>query len=67
VTTAPFFRLEHRDSDTKARAGLISTDHGQIPTPIFMPVGTQGAVKAMEQRSLVEINASIILGNTYHL
>ncbi len=54
-------------TDGKARAGLLQTDHGEIETPIFMPVGTQGTVKAMEPRELVEAGAQIILGNTYHL
>ena len=54
-------------SDGSARSGLIETDHGPIETPIFMPVGTQGSVKAIEQRELDEIGAQIILGNTYHL
>lgn len=54
-------------SDGKARAGVITTDHGEIETPVFMPVGTQGSVKAIEQRELEEIGAQIILGNTYHL
>ncbi len=52
----------------KARAGLLHTDHGDIPTPIFMPVGTVGSVKAVHQRELTDdIDAKIILGNTYHL
>jgi queuine tRNA-ribosyltransferase len=59
------FRVEHTDG--LARAGSILTHHGEIPTPIFMPVGTQGAVKAVEPRELEEIGARIILGNTYHL
>jgi queuine tRNA-ribosyltransferase len=53
--------------DGKARAGLIETDHGAIETPVFMPVGTQGTVKAIEQRELIELGAQVILGNTYHL
>ena len=53
--------------DGKARAGIIETDHGLIETPIYMPVGTQGTVKATEQRELIELGAQIILGNTYHL
>lgn len=62
------FTLQHTDDKTKARTGLIETDHGRIETPIFMPVGTQGAVKAVQQRELKdEINAPVILGNTYHL
>ena len=62
------FRLEASPSGTNARAGMITTEHGQIPTPIFMPVGTVASVKAVHQRELREdINAKIILGNTYHL
>lgn len=62
------FRLLHTDDKTKARAGLITTDHGQIETPIFMPVGTVGSVKGVLQRDLKdEVKAQIILGNTYHL
>ena len=53
--------------DGRARAGIIETDHGVIETPIFMPVGTQGSVKAIEQRELLDLGAQIILGNTYHL
>jgi queuine tRNA-ribosyltransferase len=62
------FRLEHTDRDTRARAGIISTAHGEIFTPVFMPVGTAGTVKAVHQRELKEdVGAQIILGNTYHL
>jgi queuine tRNA-ribosyltransferase len=62
------FDLQHTDTGTSARAGLIQTDHGAIPTPIFMPVGTAGSVKAVTQRQLTdEVDARIILGNTYHL
>ncbi len=62
------FDLQHTDPATKARAGKITTDHGEIPTPIFMPVGTAGSVKAVHQRELEhDIDAKIILGNTYHL
>jgi queuine tRNA-ribosyltransferase len=62
------FDIQHNDPASKARAGVITTDHGQIQTPIFMPVGTAGSVKAVHQRELKEdINAQIILGNTYHL
>ncbi|HAV24039.1 MAG: tRNA guanosine(34) transglycosylase Tgt [Ignavibacteria bacterium RIFCSPLOWO2_12_FULL_56_21] len=50
-----------------ARAGILHTDHGDVPTPVFMPVGTQGSVKALAQRDLREADAHIILGNTYHL
>lgn len=62
-----FFELKCKSSDCKARAGIITTDNGQIETPVFMPVGTQGSVKAIEHRELVEIETRIILGNTYHL
>jgi queuine tRNA-ribosyltransferase len=62
------FTLQHTDSSTKARAGVITTDHGQIQTPIFMPVGTVGSVKAVTQQQLYsDVKAQIILGNTYHL
>ena len=62
------FELEHTDSATKARTGKITTDHGEILTPIFMPVGTAGSVKAVTQQQLEkEVKAQIILGNTYHL
>lgn len=62
------FSLLQKDKDTKARAGLLVTSHGEIPTPIFMPVGTAGSVKAVHQRELEQdIDARIILGNTYHL
>lgn len=62
------FELQYTDAQSSARAGLITTDHGQIETPIFMPVGTQGAVKAVHMTELEnDIQAQIILGNTYHL
>ena len=62
------FELQHTDTQTNARAGKITTDHGIIETPIFMPVGTVAAVKAVHMREVKEdIQAQIILGNTYHL
>ena len=62
------FSIETTDSKTRARAGVVTTDHGQIETPIFMPVGTAGSVKAVHQRELHDdVKAQIILGNTYHL
>jgi queuine tRNA-ribosyltransferase len=62
------FTIEGRDKDTKARAGMLRTAHGDIPTPVFMPVGTAGTVKGILHRDLSgDINARIILGNTYHL
>lgn len=64
----PKFELIHTDSTSKARAGILTTAHRVIETPIFMPVGTQGTVKAVNQDFLTEdINADVILGNTYHL
>ena len=62
------FTLQHTDPHSKARVGELRTDHGVIPTPVFMPVGTLGAVKTVHPRDLREdLNASICLGNTYHL
>lgn len=62
------FKIEATAPHTNARAGEITTDHGKIPTPIFMPVGTVGSVKAVHMRELRDdIDAKIILGNTYHL
>lgn len=62
------FELQHTDPQSKARAGTITTDHGNILTPIFMPVGTVGSVKAVSQQQLKQdVQAQIILGNTYHL
>jgi queuine tRNA-ribosyltransferase len=63
-----FFKLQSNDKGTKARAGTIHTSHGEIDTPVFMPVGTAGTVKGVHQRDLKnDTDASIILGNTYHL
>jgi queuine tRNA-ribosyltransferase len=62
------FRIQTFDKDSNARTGFLTTPHGEIPTPIFMPVGTGGTVKGILQRDLAgEIDAKIILGNTYHL
>jgi queuine tRNA-ribosyltransferase len=62
------FQVKCRDNESKARTGILNTAHGDIPTPVFMPVGTAGTVKGVLQRDLAEdINAKIILGNTYHL
>lgn len=62
------FQLQQADSISKARAGKITTDHGEILTPVFMPVGTVGSVKAVTQQQLLnDVKAQIILGNTYHL
>jgi queuine tRNA-ribosyltransferase len=62
------FQLQHTDASSNARAGIITTDHGEILTPIFMPVGTVGSVKAVTQQQLhQDVKAQIILGNTYHL
>src|SRR5687767_5375015 len=62
------FQLEYSDRKSGARAGRIITDHGEISTPVFMPVGTVASVKAVTQQQLInDIKARIILGNTYHL
>jgi queuine tRNA-ribosyltransferase len=61
------FELLTQDRDSKARHGRLTTAHGAIETPTFMPVGTQGSVKAVSPRELRELNAPIVLGNTYHL
>ncbi len=62
------FKVEQKDSQSKARAGRVRTDHGEIETPIFMPVGTVATVKGVHQRELKnDIKPDIILGNTYHL
>ncbi|MCX7983483.1 MAG: tRNA guanosine(34) transglycosylase Tgt [Bacteroidetes bacterium] len=60
-------KFEVCSTDGRARAGILTTDHGIVETPMFMPVGTRATVKAVEQRELIEIGAHIILGNTYHL
>lgn len=61
------FELLKESKKTEARLTKITTSHGSIETPIFMPVGTQATVKAMSSRELKEINSQIILANTYHL
>ena len=62
------FRISHRDTKSQARAGTLITDHSEIQTPVFMPVGTAGTVKGVHQRDLQnDVDAPIILGNTYHL
>jgi queuine tRNA-ribosyltransferase len=61
------FELLKKDAATRARLGCLHTAHGAIETPVFMPVGTQACVKALDPRELVEMGTQIILGNTYHL
>ncbi len=61
------FAITARSSDCRARRGVLTTAHGTVQTPVFMPVGTRGSVKAMAPRELEELGAEIILGNTYHL
>jgi len=62
------FAVQSRDKETRARTGMLKTAHGDIPTPVFMPVGTAGTVKGILQKDLTDdIDAKIILGNTYHL
>ncbi len=62
-----FFEITHQDTKSRARTGVIHTDHGDIATPIFMPVGTQATVKSLDSADLEALEAQIILGNTYHL
>jgi queuine tRNA-ribosyltransferase len=62
-----FFELTHQDKNSRARTGVIHTDHGDIESPMFMPVGTQATVKTLDQTDLQNLPAQIILGNTYHL
>jgi queuine tRNA-ribosyltransferase len=61
------FRLIKKDKNCQARAGVIKTPHGEVHTPVFMPVGTQASVKTLSSEDLKEIGAELILGNTYHL
>ena len=61
------FELKQTDSGSSARLGVLKTAHGQIQTPVFMPVGTAGAVKGITPEQLKQVGAEIILGNTYHL
>src|SRR5881409_96717 len=61
------FELVAQDRESKARRGRITTAHGVLDTPVFMPIGTQGSVKGVSPRELRELDAHIILGNTYHL
>ena len=61
------YEILHNDTNTSARCGRLTTAHGTIDTPVFMPVGTQAAVKTMSPHEMEELNAEVILGNTYHL
>src|SRR6478736_175207 len=61
------FELLKTDTSSKARLGKLTTAHGVIDTPVFMPVGTQASVKALDPREMLEMGTQIILGNTYHL
>jgi queuine tRNA-ribosyltransferase len=61
------FEITHQHSHSKARLGVLTTPHGKIDTPVFMPVGTQATVKALSPEDLADCGAQIILGNTYHL
>ncbi|PIU57542.1 MAG: tRNA guanosine(34) transglycosylase Tgt, partial [Chloroflexi bacterium CG07_land_8_20_14_0_80_51_10] len=61
------FHIEKTCSETKARAGILTTPHGSIPTPVFMPLATQGSVKTLAPDDLRDIKVKILLGNTYHL
>jgi queuine tRNA-ribosyltransferase len=65
MSEAAWFRLQHVDGE--ARAGVLVTPHGEVPTPAFMPVGTRGTVRALDSRDLAEAGAVMLLANTYHL
>lgn len=67
ATPCSSFKLEHKDSKSNARAGILSTAHGEIKTPCFMPVGTQATVKTLSSQDLSDIGLQIILSNAYHL
>src|SRR6185436_9496143 len=67
IVSVSHFGFSVRGTDGRARLGTLTTPHGEVETPAFMPVGTQGSVKATLHRDLESIGASIILGNTYHL
>ncbi len=67
TSTANFFRVLHEDKHSKARTGVLRTAHGEIKTPVFMPVGTQGTVKTISNEELLTAGAQIVLSNTYHL
>jgi queuine tRNA-ribosyltransferase len=67
AVTAFNFTIDHADAGSHARAGMLATPHGEVATPVFMPVGTQGAVKAMTAEMLEAVGARLLLGNTYHL
>ena len=64
---ASLFTINHKDENTSARSGIICTDHGNITTPFFMPVGTYGAVKTQSSEEISDLPSSILLSNTYHL
>jgi queuine tRNA-ribosyltransferase len=61
------FTVNHQDSRTSARTGVLDTQHGSIKTPVFMPIGTQGAVKSLSPEEVTSLGSNLILGNTYHL
>ena len=61
------FELVHVDAETGARAGILHTPHGDVPTPVYSPVGTQATVKSLDPRDLRDLDTPMILGNTYHL
>ncbi|MCK4462865.1 MAG: tRNA-guanine transglycosylase, partial [Candidatus Omnitrophica bacterium] len=61
------FTLLHKDKSSKARSGLLKTAHGEVHTPVFMPVGTQATIKALSNQEVVSSGTEIILANAYHL
>lgn len=62
-----FFTLEHKDTDSQARCGKLITAHGEVPTPVFMPVATQGTVKTISNKELLECGVDMLISNAYHL
>src|SRR3989338_388708 len=62
-----FFEITHKEKNTAARTGILHTAHGDIETPCFMPVGTQATVKSLDAQDLKNLNAQVVLANTYHL
>ena len=61
------FKVTATDENSKARTGIMTTPHGDVETPVFMPVGTKASVKAMTPEELIDIGTEIVLGNAYHL
>ena len=67
ISLSPSFIVRHKDQETRARSGILKTSHGEIRTPVFMPVGTQATVKTISNQELLDAGAQVVLSNTYHL